>query len=57
MMIECMDSKILHMVLILAGLQSGQLKDRFPNAEFRIEDEPRDIGAAKDLARNQYQFQ
>ena len=57
MMIECMDSKILHMVLMLPGLQSGQLKDRFPNAEFRIEDEPRDIGAAKDLARNQYQFQ
>jgi len=36
----------------------GRLTDTFPGVEFKIEGEPRDIGAAKELARNsRYQFQ
>ena len=33
------------------------MKVEFPSAEFVIEGEPRDLGAAKELAKNPYQFQ
>jgi len=39
------------------NLIKNRLKDVFPNIKFNIEGEPRDIGAAKDLAKNPYQFQ
>ena len=35
----------------------GRLKDAFPTASFTVEGEPRDIGAAKALEKDPYQFQ
>ncbi len=34
-----------------------RLNDSFPDAQYSIEGEPRDIEAAKELAKNRYQFQ
>jgi site-specific DNA-methyltransferase (adenine-specific) len=39
------------------NLVKNRLKDSFPKCEFDIEGEPRDIGAATELAKNRYQFQ
>ena len=39
------------------NLVKGRLKDMFPTTKFRIEGEPRDKGAAMELAKNPYQFQ
>lgn len=33
------------------------MKDSFPTATFTVEGEPRDLGAARALAQNRYQFQ
>ena len=39
------------------NLVKNRLKDSFPECEFDVEGEPRDIGAAIELAKNRYQFQ
>jgi len=39
------------------NLVKGRLKDAFPTINFKVEGEPRDLGAAKALAPNRYQFQ
>ena len=39
------------------NLIRGRLKDTFPSAVFSVEGEPRDLGAARELAQNRYQFQ
>ncbi len=39
------------------NLVKNRLKDSFPTATFEVEGEPRDIGAAKALSQNRYQFQ
>lgn len=39
------------------NLVKGRLKDAFPSASFTVEGEPRDIGAAKALSKDPYQFQ
>lgn len=39
------------------NLVKGRLRDSFPTATYAIEGEPRDLGAAKALAQNRYQFQ
>ena len=60
-MIECMDSKILHMVLMmLPGLQSIQrasLKIGFQMPSLELKVNHVILEQAKELARNQYQFQ
>jgi site-specific DNA-methyltransferase (adenine-specific) len=33
------------------------MKHMFPHSDFHVEGEPKDIGAAKELAKNRYQFQ
>jgi len=39
------------------NLVKGRLNDMFPGAGFKIEGEPRDMGAARELAKDRYQFQ
>ena len=39
------------------NLVKNRLKDSFPTASFEVEGEPRDTGAARELAQNRYQFQ
>lgn len=39
------------------NLVKGRLNDMFPGIQFKIEGEPRDMGAAKELAKKPYQFQ
>jgi len=39
------------------NLVKVRLKHSFPNAKYAVEGEPRDLGAAKALAENRYQFQ
>lgn len=39
------------------NLVKNRLKKEFPDSKFEIEGEPRDIGAAKELAKDRYQFQ
>jgi DNA modification methylase len=39
------------------NLVRNRLKGAFPNAKYKIEGEPQDMGAAKQLAQNRYQFQ
>jgi len=39
------------------NLIKNRLKDSFPEAKYNVEGEPRDLGAAKALAQNRYQFQ
>jgi len=39
------------------NLVKVRLRDSFPNAKYIVEGEPRDLGAAKALAENRYQFQ
>jgi len=39
------------------NLVKGRLNDMFPGIKFKVEGEPRDMGAAKELARDRYQFQ
>lgn len=39
------------------NLVKGRLKDSFPEVSFKVEGEPRDMGAARALAPNRYQFQ
>jgi len=39
------------------SLVKGRLRDSFPDAKFEVEGEPRDLGAAVELAKNRYQFQ
>lgn len=39
------------------NLVKNRVKDSFPHANFIVEGEPRDLGAAKELAKNPYQFQ
>ena len=39
------------------NLVKGRLRDSFPGAKFEVEGEPRDLGAAIELAKNRYQFQ
>jgi len=42
---------------LAVNLVKGRLKDSFPTATFTVEGEPRDLGAARALAQNRYQFQ
>jgi site-specific DNA-methyltransferase (adenine-specific) len=42
---------------LAVNLVKGRLKDSFPTATYVIEGEPRDLGAARALAQNPYQFQ
>ena len=42
---------------LAVNLVKGRLKDSFPTSSFIVEGEPRDLGAARELARNRYQFQ
>jgi site-specific DNA-methyltransferase (adenine-specific) len=42
---------------LAVNLVKGRLKDSFPTATFVVEGEPRDLGAARALAQNRYQFQ
>lgn len=39
------------------NLVKGRLRDSFPTASYSVEGEPRDLGAARALAQNPYQFQ
>ncbi|MEM3094100.1 MAG: site-specific DNA-methyltransferase [Nitrososphaera sp.] len=39
------------------NLVKNRIKAMFPDAKFDLEGEPKDIGAAKELAKNRYQFQ
>lgn len=39
------------------NLVKSRLKAQFPDSKFDLEGEPRDLGAAKELAKNRYQFQ
>jgi DNA modification methylase len=39
------------------NLVKNRLRAEYPDARFEVEGEPKDIGAAKDLAKNRYQFQ
>jgi DNA modification methylase len=39
------------------NLVKGRLNDMFPGIQFKTEGEPRDMGAAKELAKDRYQFQ
>jgi site-specific DNA-methyltransferase (adenine-specific) len=39
------------------NLVKNRLKDAFPQATFNVEGEPRDLGAAIELAKDRYQFQ
>lgn len=39
------------------NLVKVRLGDSFPDAKFEVEGEPRDLGAAKELAKDRYQFQ
>jgi DNA modification methylase len=39
------------------NLVKNRMKHMFPYSDFEIEGEPKDIGAAKELANNRYQFQ
>jgi site-specific DNA-methyltransferase (adenine-specific) len=39
------------------NLVKSRLKDSFPHSQFVVEGEPRDLGAAKELAKDRYQFQ
>jgi len=39
------------------NLVKGRLNNMFPGIQFKIEGEPRDIGAARELAKDRYQFQ
>jgi site-specific DNA-methyltransferase (adenine-specific) len=39
------------------NLVKGRLRDSFPHCQFIVEGDPRDLGAANELARNRYQFQ
>jgi site-specific DNA-methyltransferase (adenine-specific) len=39
------------------NLVKNRLKDSFPQARFLVEGEPRDLGAARELSKNRYQFQ
>jgi len=39
------------------NLVKNRVKDSFPLAKFMVEGEPRDLGAAEELAKNRYQFQ
>jgi site-specific DNA-methyltransferase (adenine-specific) len=39
------------------NLVKVRLRHSFPNAKYVIEGEPRDLGAAKELSKNRYQFQ
>lgn len=39
------------------NLIKGRVKDTFPTAIFEVKGEPRDLGAARELAHNRYQFQ
>jgi len=38
-------------------LVKGRMQDAFPLSQFRLQGEPRDLGAARELAKNRYQFQ
>jgi len=39
------------------NLVKGRLRDSFPTATYLVEGEPKDLGAARALAQNRYQFQ
>ncbi len=39
------------------NLVKGRLSNMFPGIQFKVEGEPRDIGAARELAKDRYQFQ
>ncbi|MGH9909531.1 MAG: DNA methyltransferase, partial [Nitrososphaerales archaeon] len=39
------------------NLVKHRLQDMFPDVKFKVEGEPRDLGAAMELAKNRYQFQ
>jgi site-specific DNA-methyltransferase (adenine-specific) len=42
---------------LAVNLMKTRVKEMFPDAKFELEGEPRDMGAAKELAKNRYQFQ
>lgn len=42
---------------LAVNLVKGRLNDSFPTATFSVEGEPKDLGAARALAQNRYQFQ
>jgi site-specific DNA-methyltransferase (adenine-specific) len=39
------------------NLIKNRINDTYPNVVFKVEGEPRDLGAAQELAKNRYQFQ
>jgi site-specific DNA-methyltransferase (adenine-specific) len=42
---------------LAVNLMKTRVKEMFPSAKFELEGEPKDMGAAKELAKNPYQFQ
>lgn len=39
------------------NLVKSRLREMFPTSKFKVEGEPRDLGAAKELSKDRYQFQ
>jgi site-specific DNA-methyltransferase (adenine-specific) len=42
---------------LAVNLMKSRIKEMFRDAKFEVEGEPKDLGAAKELAKNRYQFQ